>query len=128
LSHVDAASGQLAVNPRTAIGLEMAAVDAFDLEAEPPILSPPRGLSPMPPRIETATRHLQDRAKNSHGKERLLRGDERKPHSFSLAKKAAAFFRMSRSICSRRLSRRSRTSSSRSALVSGPVDEGLASA
>ena len=47
----------------------------------------------------------------------LLRGDERKPHRWCFAKKAAAFFRISRSSWRIRFSLRSRASSSRSAVV-----------
>ena len=47
----------------------------------------------------------------------LLRRDEREPHRLCFAKKAAAFFRMSRSSCELRFSLRSRASSSRSAVV-----------
>ena len=54
------------------------------------------------------------------GVQRLLRRDEHKSHVFSFAKKAAAFFNISRSICNRLFSRRSRISSSRSAVVNAP--------
>ena len=47
----------------------------------------------------------------------LLRLDEREPHIDSLAKKAVAFFRMSRSIRSCRFSHRSRRSSSSSPVL-----------
>src|SRR4051794_32833008 len=43
------------------------------------------------------TRHAKDAAHRGHRK-RLLRGDERELHSLFFAKKAAAFFRISRSI------------------------------
>src|ERR1700735_3958330 len=51
----------------------------------------------------------------------LLRPDERESHRFSLAKKAAAFFNISRSSLRTRFSLRSRESSSRSSLVSAPA-------
>ncbi len=47
----------------------------------------------------------------------LLRRDEGKSHRLCFAKKAAAFFRMSRSSSAIRIALRSRTSSSRSAVV-----------
>src|SRR5262249_44067401 len=61
--------------------------------------------------------HTQHAAQRSDGKAGLLRSDERELYSFSFAKKAAAFFRMSRSIFSDSFSRRSAVFS-RSSLVS----------
>src|ERR1700730_13152299 len=50
----------------------------------------------------------------------LLRHDEPKSHRLCFAKKAVAFFNMSRSSCRMRFSLRSRASSSRSAVVNAP--------
>ena len=72
------------------------------------------------PRVIARTRHAEHAA---HGLDRvlgLLRRDEPEDHrrvSLSLAKKAAAFLRISRSSASVRTSRRSRRSSSRSSEV-----------
>ena len=52
---------------------------------------------------------------------RLLRRDKPEPHRLCFAKKAAAFFRISRSSCRMRFSLRRRLSSSRSAVVSAPA-------
>src|SRR5216684_1355383 len=50
----------------------------------------------------------------------LLRHDEPKSHRLCFAKKAVAFFNISRSSCRMRFSLRSRASSSRSAVVNAP--------
>ena len=62
---------------------------------------------------------LERPTQDANRKVRLLRGDERERYSLCLAKKAVAFFRMSRSMRSSRTSRRSRRSSPRSSSVSG---------
>src|SRR5262249_47035273 len=70
------------------------------------------------------SRHHQRTAKLGHRAGRRLRGllrlDERELHPFSFAKKAAAFFSISRSTRSSRTSLRSFASSSFSSLVSVP--------
>jgi len=64
-----------------------------------------------------ASTDLEGPAQDAHGKVCLLRSDERERYSLCLAKKAVAFFRMSRSIRSSRTSRRKRLSSTRSSSV-----------
>ncbi len=59
-------------------------------------------------------------AQQTRGQLGLLRVDEGELHPFSFAKKAAAFFRISRSMRRVFTSRRSAASSSRSAVVSSP--------
>jgi hypothetical protein len=66
-------------------------------------------------------RHLQHPAKHTHRVSGPLRMDESELHVCSFAKKAAAFFKISRSIRSCLFSRRSRVSSSRSAVVGAPA-------
>jgi len=56
------------------------------------------------PRVEAAARYRQYVAHHDHRPRRLLLVDERELHAFSFAKKAAAFFNISRSI-SRRFTR-----------------------
>jgi hypothetical protein len=58
------------------------------------------------PGVETTARHLQDTTQHGDRVNRLLRVDEVVPHRDSLAKKAAAFFKMSRSCVTRFNSRR----------------------
>src|SRR2546425_726454 len=115
-----AAVHQFGVNPRAAIPLPALRVDHRDLEAQSFVRLPARGRRPGLPRVETRARHLQRAAEQPDWKGGLLRRDEREPHAFSFAKKAVAFFRMSRSIRNVRFSRRSCPSSSRSAVVSAP--------
>ena len=63
---------------------------------------------PVPPRVEPARRDLQHPTHRAYAEGGLLRLDEREPYTWSLAKKAAAFFRISRSVRSVRTSLRSR--------------------
>src|SRR6185436_15498697 len=70
-----------------------------------------RRQGPPLPGIEAAARHAQTTTEDAHRVAHLLRSDELKSHSLCLAKKAVAFFRISRSIFSSRFSFRSRRSS-----------------
>src|SRR5208283_273361 len=79
-----------------------------------------RRRSPMPGVVSRA-RDFKHPAQQRHRVAGLLRRDEREPHWFSLAKKAVAFFRISRSIRNRWFSRLSSTSSSRSLRLSAPA-------
>src|SRR5258708_374471 len=69
------------------------------------------------PGAEATARHGHAATENGDRMLGLLRRDEGKPHRLCFAKKAAAFFRMSRSSARIRFSLRSRASSSRSAVV-----------
>jgi hypothetical protein len=82
---------------------------------------------PPQPRVVAAAGDLEKLTHHSHRKARLLRLDQLEGYELSLAKKAAAFFRKSRSICNRWFSRRSRRSSSRSSADSSPAAAGRAS-
>lgn len=64
------------------------------------------------PLVEGRAADLQDFAEDFDGPEVSVLVDEAKSQEFSLAKKAVAFFKMSRSILSCRFSSRSRLSSS----------------
>src|SRR5262252_7351684 len=116
-----AAIYQLGVNPRAAIALPALGMDRRDLEAQPFVRLRPGRHRARLPGVEARPRHLERPAQQPDREAGLLRGDEREPHACSFAKKAVAFFRMSRSIRSVRFSRRSRPSSSRSSVVSAPV-------
>ena len=70
------------------------------------------------PGVEATAGDAQTPTENRDGVLGLLRGDEPKSYRLCFAKKAVAFFRMSRSSCRMRFSLRSRASSSRSAVVS----------
>ena len=97
-----------------------ALVDLGDPGGQALILKRPRGRLARLPGVKPGPAHAQDPA---HDRDRvlgLLRRDEPEdPHrvSLSLAKKAAAFFRISRSSARIRFSRRSRRNSSRSSVV-----------
>ena len=77
-----------------------------------------RRLGPLLPGIEAARGHPERPTALGDGVLGLLRRDPGEPYAWCFAKKAAAFFRMSRSVRSSRFSLRSRASSSRSAVVS----------
>src|SRR5690606_34817100 len=78
----------------------------------------PLGLGLGEVAVETAARHAHRAAQRGDGKGHPLLGDERVPHAFSLAKKVAAAFKISRSCRSCLFSRRRRASSWRSSVVS----------
>src|SRR5688572_31350282 len=69
------------------------------------------------PRVEAAARDLQTPTQHRDRVGGLLRGDEPKSYRLCFAKKAAAFFEISRSSARMRTSLRSRVNSSRSAVV-----------
>src|SRR5437870_5282076 len=112
---------QRLVDPGTAVALLAGGVDGGDLDGEALRVLGPRRDRARAPRVESGAGHLQDGAQTLHREVGLLLQDEGEPHPCSLTKKAVAFFRMSRSICSRFTSRRSRASSSRSSVVSAPA-------
>src|SRR5690349_13385029 len=85
------------------------------------VLLVPLALRALLPGVVARARHAQLLAHEVHGEEGLLRVNELELHvEPSFAKKAAAFFKKSRSIVSWRFSLRSRTSSSRSPPVNAP--------
>src|SRR5882762_3346566 len=108
---------QILVDPRAAIPLLTRGKRRAHKHAQLPIaLSVGRFGSPAPGVI-AARRDTQDLTHRRNRKHRLPRVNQRKRVAGSFAKKAAAFFRISRSSRSWRLSFRSRASSSRSAVV-----------
>src|SRR5436190_19717689 len=114
-----AAIAQLALQARTPVSLVALAMRDAQHIAQSTIGARARTLWTLLPRIEATPRHAE-RVTHHVDRERcLLRRDPGEGYSSYLAKKAVAFFRMSRSICNRRFSRRSRCSSARSSSVSG---------
>src|SRR5207244_2401561 len=91
---------------------------------DPDIDPPPSGHRALLPSIEAARGHFKQPAHDPYrvgGLVRLHESEERfGVAGFSVANQAAAFARISRSSLSLRFSRRSRVSSSRSAVVSPP--------
>ncbi len=83
------------------------------------LLSSLRGFTATPS-VVAGTRNLENSTRDSDRPDRLLRVDELVPHEFSLAKKAVAFFSISRSSRRRLFSRRNVVSSERSSVVSRP--------
>ena len=79
-------------------------------------VGPPRR-RPLLPRIKTAGGDAQRPTALGHRELGPLRGNPGKPYCWCFAKKAAAFFKMSRSVRNSRFSFRSRANSSRSAVV-----------
>jgi site-specific DNA recombinase len=113
---------QLRVDPRSAIGPTAARVNLTNARRQRSVGYRTRGGRTFPPGVVAAARHAERPTQERDWEVGLLRLDEAKHRyrsgSLSLAKKAAAFFRRSRSIRSPRFSVRSRRSSSRSAVVS----------
>ncbi len=98
-------------------------MDRTDLARQLQIPSSPQAHRPFRPGVEPAPRHVQQSAHHPHrvgGLVHLHEPEERFKGALSVANQAAAFQRISRSSFRRRFSRRSRVSSSRSALVSPP--------
>src|SRR5207302_11012139 len=115
---------QLRMDHRRAIRLARAAVDLVDPSRERDIGPLPSRHRALLPSIEAARGHFKQSAHNPYrvgGLVRLHESEERfGVAGFSVANQAAAFARISRSSLSLRFSRRSRVSSSRSALVKPP--------
>src|SRR5437016_1496144 len=84
------------------------------------VASPSRDRPPLRS-VEPGAADPEHRTEQVDGEHGLLSRDEGELHPCSLAKKAVAFFRMSRSIRSVFTSRRNCVSSARSSVVSGPL-------
>jgi hypothetical protein len=123
---VPSALSQLSVNQRAAAGPSAFLVYLPDLNCQFLVRTRTLRRPPLLERIIPAPGNLKERVKDSQWILGLLRAYEQKPHSLSFAKKAVAFFSMSRCICRRLFSRLSRTSSSRSVCIKAPG--GLSSA
>src|SRR6186713_979286 len=118
-AHPIAVLTQGALQARAAIGSTGDGMNEAEPSCQPQIFAgSQRGPSALP-RIETTPRDAETPTEQPDRIARLLRGDEVKPHSLYLAKKAVAFFNTSRSISSSRTCFRSRLSSDRSSSVSG---------
>src|SRR5262245_3589031 len=115
------AGPQLGKNPRAPVALPALGVDRRDLKAQPGVGLRAWPRRPRLPGVESGARHVKSATEQPHWEGGLLPGDEGEPHAFSFAKKAVAFFRMSRSIRRVRTSRQSWPNSSRSAVVSAPA-------
>src|SRR5258705_4285639 len=112
---------QLRVHAGAAVAPAAGLVDGGNLRRHPGIPRDPQLHPAALGGVEAGAGHPQHPTQHRDGEGRLLRLDERELHAWSLAKKAAAFFRMSRSIRSVRFSRRNCSSSLRSPLLRAPV-------
>jgi len=111
---------QLRVDPWASIRLPVFLMNRPDLQNQPLAISAPSRFRSLPPRVITTPRnsHLPSHQRNRIS--RLLRVNTSIPYWFSFAKKAAAFFKKSRSIFNCVFSLRSLRSSSRSWVVNAP--------
>src|SRR5262249_39668296 len=109
---VVAAGHQLGVDARAAIAGLVLGVDGPDLHEESVASLLPSAAGALPPGIVAGGGDLERFAEQPHGPLALVFLDEAVGHVASLAKNAAAFFRMSRSARSRLFSARRRRFSS----------------
>src|SRR5256885_15054168 len=108
------------MNPRTAIAAAALRVDRGHLECQTLILKCVCCGRLLAPGVVSGAGDLEYPAHQPHRIAGLLRCDKSESHSLSLAKKAVAFFRISRSSRSRWFSRLSSASSSRSLRFKAP--------
>src|SRR5262249_1161897 len=109
-------SGQFGSHTRRTIRLATGGVHLANLVRQ---FRAPLSLSaggPIAPGVIAAARHLQHLAQRVHGKLLAMIADEDEPHDGCLAKKAVAFFKISRSMSSRLFSSRSCRISARNPL------------
>src|SRR6266571_687643 len=114
---LDALLDEIPIHPRAPVAPPALVERRPDQNPQSSIVSRVRRFQTSPGGIEAAGRDLHDRTDLGDRKPGLLRVDPGKRYAGFLAKKAVAFFRMSRSIRSSRFSLRSRASSARSSLV-----------
>src|SRR5215831_9767875 len=108
----DPVGPQVLMNPRTAIPTVRCPIAGPDMGEEPRILALPPRLAAPTPGIKPTAGDLQHPTQDLHRIRDLLRFDEAIPQDDSLAKKAIAFFKMSRSCRTWSSSRRTALSSS----------------
>ena len=107
LAHRCAVCLQLMVDARTAIGLSALPMDGLDVDRQSPVLAPARAFAAITPHEVSRLGYLQHPAHGCQPPHGPVTFNEGILHGLSLAKNAAAFFRMSRSISSVRFSRSS---------------------
>ena len=100
------------MNPRAPVPVLARVKRRADQHAQPLVALRVRRGRSSHPGMEAARRHRQGATERTDAKEGLLRCDPRKLYCWCFAKKAAAFFRISRSVRNSRFSLRSRASSS----------------
>ena len=117
LAHLDVLPVKLATYTLPAVGTTAMGVDRLDAQLQLPILTLSLAGRALHLSVVAAGRYPQDSAHHPHRVVGPLRVNEIESHSLSFAKKAAAFFNISRSCSNVRTRRRSEPSSSRSAVV-----------
>ena len=120
----EAEGAQLHPDPRTAVAPLHLPLNLADLLGQDAIGFHAIAQRPRTPGVVTGPRHLQHPAHRGHAPDAGMRLDKGESHRLSLAKKAVAFFRISRSSRSRSFSRLS----SALALPARVRVQGLASA
>ncbi len=108
---------QVVINPRTPIGAATRLMGGTNQHAQLAVPARVGRRRPTYPGIKATPRDVENLTQVNDRYGGLLRLDERESYSLSFAKKAAAFFKTSRSTRNRRFSLRSRRSSSRSTPV-----------
>src|SRR5262249_16606153 len=103
---------QILVNPRTTIPASRGLITGTNVRHESLILPRTDARRASAPRIKGAPGHPEHLTQDPHGIVRLLRLNEAISHDDSLAKKATAFFKMSRSMRTCSSARRKTFSSS----------------
>src|ERR1700739_4895020 len=93
-----AALAQFHLHPRTAVTAVVLGVYRGDRNRQGSILTSSSRYRPPAPGIETSPRYHQYPTHQRHRETGPLRRDKGESHALSLAKKAVAFFRISRSI------------------------------
>ena len=117
LAHLDVLPVKLATYTLPAVGTTAMGVDRLDAQLQLPILTLSLAGRALHLSVVAPGRYPQDSAHHPHRVVGPLRVNEIESHSLSFAKKAAAFFNISRSCSNVRTRRRSEPSSSRSAVV-----------
>src|SRR5688500_1862140 len=114
---------QFLMHARAPVAAVHLVVDLPNPIAQPAVLPDPLRERARPPGVVAGPRHLQHPTQRGDVEDAGVRADEHEPHRASLAKKAVAFFKMSRSSASRAFSWRSRrfSSSSESTRVGGTM-------
>src|SRR5215471_8414440 len=107
LADATALVAQRCVNSRAPVGSSALRVQNADALAELFVGSDAGAPSPTLERVVALPRHPEQTTQDRDFEKRLLRADECELHSLSFAKKAAAFFRISRSVLSDSTSLRS---------------------
>src|SRR6516165_9095081 len=115
-----AALSQLGMDAGATVAATTLTINRRDFESQPLIFLDMLGGRSFRPSVVSCARDLEHPAHQRHRIVGLLPCDKSESHSLSLAKKAVAFFKISRSSRSRRFSRRSSTSSSRSLRFNAP--------